>query len=231
VLQAGGRLEPDDARALRAVLPADCRLYQMYGQTEAAARIAILPADAFAKVPTSVGTPIDGLVAKVVDDTGAEVPPGVEGEILVRGTTLMDGYYDDPSATAEALRDGWLHTGDIGHADADGYLYISGRHSSFVKIDGERLSLEAIEHAALKAHRAQLTDAVARATKTPRAWVIELDVVLSDSDEPAWRDLQRSIKDAVRASLGNKATPAAIHQVATIPHTPNGKKLRPNITY
>ena len=231
VLQAGGRLEPDDARALRDVLPADCRLYQMYGQTEAAARIAILPADAYEKAPTSVGTPIDGLTAKVIDDAGNPVPTGTEGEIVVRGTTLMDGYYGDPTATAEALRDGWLHTGDIGHLDDDGYLYISGRHSTFVKVDGERISLEAVEHAALHAHRDALTDAVARATKTDRGWAIELDVVLSDEADSEWNPLQRSIKAAVRDSLGKKAAPAAVHPVAAVPYTPNGKKLRPNIVY
>jgi acyl-coenzyme A synthetase/AMP-(fatty) acid ligase len=231
VLQAGGRLEPDDAQALVGVLPADCRLYQMYGQTEAAARIAILPADAYAKAPTSVGTPIAGLTAKVVDDNGEEVATGTEGEILVRGTTLMDGYYGDPDATAVALRDGWLHTGDIGHVDDDGYLYISGRHSTFVKVDGERISLEAVEHAALRLHRADLGDAVARATKTPRGWVIELDVVLTDDSTVEWKSLQRSIKDAVRESLGKKAAPAAVHRVDQVPYTPNGKKLRPNVVY
>ena len=231
VLQAGGRLEPDDAQALAAVLPPDCGLYQMYGQTEAAARIAILPADAYAKAPTSVGTPIDGLIVRILDETGAEVPAGVDGEVVTRGTTIMDGYYGDPKATAAVLKDGWLHTGDIGHVDEDGYLYISGRHSTFVKIDGERISLEAVEHAAMSSHPDTVADALAGAVKTDRGWSLTLDVRLADDASDHWRALQRSVKESVRLKLGKKAAPAVVRQVDTIPYTHNGKKSRPNIVY
>jgi acyl-CoA synthetase (AMP-forming)/AMP-acid ligase II len=230
VLQAGGRLEPDDAKALVAVLPPDCGLYQMYGQTEAAARIAILPADAYAKVPTSVGTAIDGLTVRIVGDDGADAPAGVDGEIVVRGTTIMDGYYGDPAATAAVLRDGWLHTGDLGHVDEDGYLYISGRHSTFVKVDGERISLEAVEHAAISSHPDAISDALAGAVKSDRGWALTLDVVVTGGDHD-WRALQRSLKEAVRLKLGKKAAPAVVREVESVPYTHNGKKARPNIVY
>ena len=223
VLQAGGRLEPDDATALVAALPPGCRLYQMYGQTEAAARIAILPADAYEKVPTSVGMPIDGLTVRILDEAGAEVPPGTEGQIVVQGTTLLDGYYGDPAATAEVLRDGWLHTGDLGHVDEDGYLYISGRHSTFVKIDGERISLEAVEHAVLAAHPGDVSDALARPVKTDRGWAIVLEVVGTDD-----KALHRKLKEAVRLAVGKKAVPAVVRNVESVPYTDNGKKARPD---
>lgn len=226
VLQAGGRLEPDDATALVTALPADCRLYQMYGQTEAAARIAILPADAYEKVPTSVGMPIHGLTVRILDEAGAEVPPGTEGQIVVQGTTLMDGYYGDPAATAEVLRDGWLHTGDLGHVDEDGYLYISGRHSTFVKIDGERISLEAVEHAVLAAHPGDVSDALARPVKTDRGWAIVLEVVGTDD-----KALHRKLKEAVRLAVGKKAVPAVVRNVESVPYTDNGKKARPDQVY
>ena len=226
VLQAGGRLEPDDAQALVAALPADCRLYQMYGQTEAAARIAILPADAYEKAPTSVGMPIHGLTVRILDDAGAEVPSGTEGQIVVQGTTLMDGYYGDPAATAEVLRDGWLHTGDLGHLDEDGYLYISGRRSTFVKIDGERISLEAVEHAVLAAHPGDVSDALARPVKTDRGWAIVLEVVGSDD-----KAVHRKLKEAVRLAVGKKAVPAVVRNVESVPYTDNGKKSRPDQVY
>jgi acyl-CoA synthetase (AMP-forming)/AMP-acid ligase II len=233
VLQAGGRLEPDDAEALVAALPPHARLFQMYGQTEAAARIAILPADAYEKAPTSVGRPIQGLAVRIVDEAGDEVEVGTEGEIVVTGPTLMDGYYGDPGATAEALRDGWLHTGDIGHVDEDGFLYISGRHSTFVKLDGERVSLEAVEHAVLAAHPDELTDALARPVRTERGWAIALDVVLSDAGAAAedLRPLFRQLKEAVRLAVGKKAVPASIAPTTSVPYTDNGKKSRPNIVY
>ena len=231
VLQAGGRLEPDDAEALLAILPSHCRLFQMYGQTEAAARIAILPADAYEKVPTSVGTPIHGLSVRILDEAGAEVPAGHEGEIVVRGTTLMDGYYGDPAATAEVLRDGWLYTGDLGHVDEDGYIYISGRRSTFVKLDGERVSLEAVEHAVLAAHRREVSDALARPVKTDRGWAIALDVITAPGFDLSATGVQRQLKEAVRLAVGKKAVPATIRAVDSIPYTDNGKKSRPNIVY
>jgi long-chain acyl-CoA synthetase len=222
VLQAGGRLEPSDAEALVEVLPAHARLHPMYGQTEASARIAILPSDAYAKVPDSVGRPIAGLSVRVVDEAGDDVATGEEGEIIVTGTTLMDGYYGDPEATAEVLRDGWLHTGDIGRVDDDGFLYISGRHSTFIKLDGERISLEAVEHAALSSHP-ELVDALALPVKTDRGWAITLDVVGEANP--------RSIKESIRLAVGKKAVPASIREVEKIPYTDTGKKPRPKITY
>lgn len=232
VLQAGGRLEPDDAAALVAILPPDCRLFPMYGQTEAAARIAILPADAYEKAPTSVGTPIQGLSVRILDESGDEVPAGHEGEIVVRGTTLMDGYYGDPAATAEVLRDGWLFTGDLGHADEDGYLYISGRRSTFVKLDGERVSLEAVEHAVLAAHPDEVTDALARPVKTDRGWAIALDVLPAPGvDLSGSGGLPRQLKEAVRLAVGKKAVPATVRAVDAVPYTDNGKKSRPDIVY
>jgi acyl-CoA synthetase (AMP-forming)/AMP-acid ligase II len=198
----------------------------MYGQTEASARIAILPSDAYAKVPDSVGRPIRGLDVRVVDEAGADVPAGEEGEILVTGPTLMDGYYGDPEATAEVLRDGWLHTGDIGRVDDDGFLYISGRHSTFVKLDGERISLEAVEHAVLSTHPDEVADALAVPVRTDRGWAIALDIVGPDD-----KALHRRLKEAVKLAVGRKAVPASIRVVDRIAYTDNGKKPRPRITY
>jgi long-chain acyl-CoA synthetase len=79
--------------------------------------------------PGSVGLPVWG---RVVDSDGADVPTGELGEILIRGHNVMKGYLGRPGATAEAIRDGWLHTGDIGRLDADGYLYIADRMKDMV---------------------------------------------------------------------------------------------------
>jgi len=82
----------------------------------------------------SIGRPMWGVQVRVVDDRDAELPPGPEhvGEIVIRGHNVMRGYYKNPEATAEALRGGWLHTGDLGHRDEDGFLFIVDRKKDLV---------------------------------------------------------------------------------------------------
>jgi long-chain acyl-CoA synthetase len=77
--------------------------------------------------PGSVGTPIWGCEVRVVDADDREVPVGALGEVVIRGHNVMKGYYRNPAATAEALRGGWFHSGDVGRHDEDGYLYIADR--------------------------------------------------------------------------------------------------------
>jgi long-chain acyl-CoA synthetase len=99
-------------------------LLQGYGQTEAAPVIACNPPGRIRI--DSVGPPLDGVEVRIAED----------GEILVAGDNVMKGYWNDPEATARTLADGWLHTGDIGHVDADGYLHITDRKRDFIKNSG-----------------------------------------------------------------------------------------------
>jgi acyl-CoA synthetase (AMP-forming)/AMP-acid ligase II len=88
---------------------------------------------------------------RIVDEDGRAVPPGTVGEIVKRGPGTMLGYYRDPARTAEALRDGWLHTGDYGRRDADGFYYFIGRKKDVIKRGGENVSAAQVE-AALASH-------------------------------------------------------------------------------
>ena len=101
-------------------------LREGYGCTETSPVVVLQPPDAPAR-PGSVGKAVWGVEVRIVDADGTALPVGEVGEIAVKGHCVMKGYYKRPEATAEAIRDGWYHTGDLGRLDADGYLYIVGR--------------------------------------------------------------------------------------------------------
>ena len=119
-------------------------MYQGYGLTEAAPVIS-------SNTPRrhklgSSGPLAPDLELRICDDAGRDLPAGAKGEIVVRGENVMLGYWKNDKATAETVRDGWLHTGDLGYLDADGFLYVLGREKSLlIGHDGEKYSPEGIE--------------------------------------------------------------------------------------
>lgn len=131
LVSGGAPLNPDVGLFFTAL---GLRLLQGYGQTEAAPVIAV-------NTPTAprmhtVGPAVDGVEVRIAED----------GEILVRGPNVMKGYWQDPEATARAVVDGWLHTGDVGHLEADGYLVITDRKKDFIKnAGGDMIAPQRIE--------------------------------------------------------------------------------------
>jgi long-chain acyl-CoA synthetase len=121
VVSGGARLEPEVGRFFMAL---GLRIIQGYGQTEAGPIISGNPPEAI-RVET-VGTALVGVDLKLAED----------GEILVRGDLVMDGYWGRPDDTAAAIQDGWLHTGDIGAMDSDGYLRITDRKKDIIVLSG-----------------------------------------------------------------------------------------------
>ena len=121
-------------------------VYQGYGLTEAAPVIS-------ANSPLAVkfgssGKTVQYLETKICDVDGVTLPVGEKGEIVVKGENVMKGYWKNPKASEESLKDGWLHTGDLGYLSADGYLYVLGRFKSLlIGNDGEKFSPEGIEEA------------------------------------------------------------------------------------
>ena len=119
-------------------------LVEGYGPTEASPVVSANPPDGVQK-PGSVGPPVLGVEVRIVDEAGQDVPPGEVGEIIVAGENVMQGYWQDPAATAEALRDGWLYTGDLGKLDADGYLYIVDRKKDMIIVGGTNVYPREVE--------------------------------------------------------------------------------------
>ncbi|HYA48283.1 MAG TPA: AMP-binding protein [Burkholderiales bacterium] len=119
-------------------------MFQGYGLTEAAPVISANSKKAH-KLGSS-GKIVPGLELRICDESGAEVPAGEKGEIVIRGENVMAGYWKNEKASSDALRGGWLYTGDIGYVDRDGFLYVLGRVKSLlIGNDGEKYSPEVIE--------------------------------------------------------------------------------------
>ena len=115
-----------------------------WGLTEACANNSVNPIYGVKKVG-SVGKPLLGMEIKIFDENGQEVPAGKEGEIVLKGPMVMKGYWKQPEATAEVIKNGWLHTGDIGYRDEDGYFFITDRKKDIIIKGGENISPRAIE--------------------------------------------------------------------------------------
>ncbi|MBT4519262.1 MAG: long-chain fatty acid--CoA ligase [Halieaceae bacterium] len=125
---------------------------QSYGMTELSGSIAFLSANDHRlalshkpKLLKSVGRPLDHIQIKIVDADGAICPPGEPGEILVEAAQCMLGYWEQPAATADALLDGWLHTGDMGYFDTAGYLFIVDRKKDMIISGGENIASREVE--------------------------------------------------------------------------------------
>jgi len=109
----------------------------VWGLTEAVSHVTCPPLDGTGKLGAS-GKALPGWEIKAVDNNGNELPPNQAGEIIVRGP-IMEGYYNNPQATNETIKDGWLHTGDIGRIDEDGYLFLSGRKKNIIILKGQNI--------------------------------------------------------------------------------------------
>lgn len=144
VTQAGGKLHNAFISEFTELFP-DVRFFVMYGQTEATARLSFLPPERLKDKLGSIGKGIPGVELKVVDEDGKDIAPGQVGEILARGRNIMKGYFEDEASTRQALKDGWLHTGDLGTIDDEGYIYLSARKKEMIKVGGKRVGPKEIE--------------------------------------------------------------------------------------
>jgi acyl-coenzyme A synthetase/AMP-(fatty) acid ligase len=148
MIQAGGKLDADCVKEyVDYAMSLDKRFIVMYGQTEAAPRMSYLPFDKAMEKNESIGIAIPGGKLRVVDVDGQEITvPGVDGELVYTGNNVCLGYAETRVDLAKGdEKHGVLHTGDIAHFDADGYFYITGRVKRFVKVWGNRTSLDATE--------------------------------------------------------------------------------------
>jgi long-chain acyl-CoA synthetase len=144
IQQAGGKLSNILIEELIQCRP-QTKVYVMYGQTEATARLSYLPPEDLPTKIGSIGMGIPEVSLKVLNDSGEEVSPGEVGEIIAWGKNISPGYLHEPEVNAEKFREGSLHTGDMATIDEDGYIYIIDRKSDFIKSYGNRVSSQEVE--------------------------------------------------------------------------------------
>jgi long-chain acyl-CoA synthetase len=118
-----------------------------YGMTESSSLTTSIGGRDYAERPTSVGVPVPVCSVRIVDELGRDLPPGEVGEILISGSTVVPGYWNRPEETAATFVDGWLHSGDLGRVDEEGFLYIVDRAKDMVIRGGENISSLEVEAA------------------------------------------------------------------------------------
>lgn len=205
-----------------------CGFTQGYGMTETSAVLTTLtPADherALAGRPElllSAGRPLLGTELRIVDEQDRPLPPGTIGEIAGRGPQLMRGYWNLAEASASALRGGWMHTGDAGRLDADGYLYIEDRVKDMIVSGGENVYPREVENVLFQ-HPAVADAAVIGVPDERWGETVKAIVVRKAGASVAAEELI----EFCRAQLGGYKLPRSVDFVDALPRNPSGKVLK-----
>jgi fatty-acyl-CoA synthase len=193
------------------------RFVQGYGMTETL-RIASLDLEDAGRKAGSIGKEMFHTLVRIVDDAGQEVPPEAAGEIIVKGPTVFTRYWNNPDATAAALREGWFHTGDLGKRDAEGFIYIVGRKNDLIICAGENIYAAEVEHA-IEAIAQVAEVAVVGIPDATRGEVAAAFVVLKEAGTLTPED----VAAALRGRLAPYKIPKKVTFVESLPKTGSGK--------
>ena len=213
-------LSPDTVERLQARLPGAAVL-NSYGMTEGGhATFAMDPEGARTR-PGAVGRPAPPVEVRIVDDEGKALPIGETGEVITRNPRGHREYYRNPEATARMWEGGWLHTGDLGYLDADGYLYIVGRKKEMVVRGGMNIHADDVE-AVLQAHPQVVEAALVGIPHEVLGEDIAAYVVLRPGATVSTAELQ----SFARERLADYKVPRRVHYLPALPRNAGGKVLK-----
>jgi len=196
-------------------------IYDVYGCTEASPCITILNAKDSLRKDMSVGKALPFLEARVVDENERPLPPDEVGELVCRGPNVMHGYHRDPEGTKKAIRDGWLHTGDMARVDHEGFFYIVDRQKDMIISGGENIYPREIEEVILK-HPA--IDDVAVIGMPDSVWgeSVKAFIVLKEGKTAN----EQEVIDFCKRYLAGYKKPRGVAFVSSLPKNPLGKVLK-----
>jgi long-chain acyl-CoA synthetase len=200
-----------------------CHVLEGYGLSETSPVASFNHPDRERK-PGSIGTPIEGVRMRVVDDDGGDVPEGEVGEIVIRGHNVMKGYWERPEATEDAIRDGWFHTGDMARVDEDGYFFIVDRKKDLIIRGGYNVYPREVEEV-LYEHPAVREAAVVGLPHDGLGEEVGAAVALKEGHEATAEELQAYVRDNVAAYK----YPRRVWFVDELPKGPTGKILKREI--
>jgi acyl-CoA synthetase (AMP-forming)/AMP-acid ligase II len=220
VTQAGAAMSTTLVEKLCTALP-QTRLFIMYGQTEATARLSYVPPERLRDKPGSAGIPVPGVEIMIRNEHRQPVPACDPGDVWARGPNVMQGYWRDEAATSEVLVDGWLKTGDVGFLDDEGFLFLVGRRSDIIKTGAHRV------------HPMEIEEAIAGLSGVAEVAVSGIeDEILGQAiaawvvPEPGHEVTVERVKAHCRDLLANYKIPKQVQLVTTLPRTSSGKLRR-----
>jgi long-chain acyl-CoA synthetase len=215
VTSGGAPLAPAVEREFCRRVPS-VSIRQGYGLTETAALISTNPPGR--QRPGSVGLPVPGTEVKILDDQGRELPTGEAGEICCRSPGVMAGYWQSPEATEQALGDGWLHTGDIGYLDPDGYLFVVDRKKDLIIRGGFNVYPRDVEDALMRHPAVQMAGVIGRPDQRLGEEVVAFVALQAGAGVT-----EAELIDWARENIGGYKYPRELHLVDSVPVTPVGK--------
>jgi long-chain acyl-CoA synthetase len=174
--------------------------------------------------PGSVGTPIENVEVRIVDEQDREVPDGTLGEIVIRGPNVMRGYLGKPEDTAQVLRGGWLHSGDVGYRDADGYFYVVDRVKDMINVAGFKVFPREVEEVMFE-HPAVAEAAVLGHPDPVKGEVVRACVVL----RPGQRATPEELIELCRGRMASYKVPSVVEFLPALPKSPTGKILKKDL--
>ena len=195
-------------------------LIEGYGLSESSPVASLNPIEGTRK-PGSIGLPIKDVELAVWDESGNALAVRKVGEIVIRGGNVMQGYWKNPDATAAALRDGWLLTGDIGYRDEDGYFYITDRKKDMLLVNGINVYPREIEEAIYKFPGVHEVAVVGK----PDARRGELPIAFLAPKEGETVD-EKALQTYLKANLADYKVPRKIIKLSALPRTATGKILK-----